>query len=219
METNTQSIKTPSFIEYLKSMGYDSDSIRSKPYRYGDNTFERIEIINNGRIIQAFVVMDEDRYGKTPRFPFYRVYNQRNEYDESVNPACFIAVHKEKAEEGWTIWGANDTRVPMKSSSLLDYDQAVERFNRRWDSIGNMELYKTIKNFAYICCGAIILYFVAHVLSINDFLFGVVIPLDMTVAYVLASVAFLLILPPIMPYIKSLTFKFKDTSVEIHQKK
>ena len=201
-------------------MGYDSDCIRSKPYRYGDNTFERIEIINNCRIIQAFVVMDEDRYGKTPKFPFYRIYNQSNKYEETVNPACFISVHNKKDGEGkWTIWDTKNTRLPRDSSAILDYDQAVERFNKRWDSIGNMELYKTIKNFAYICCGAIILYFVAHVLSINDFLFGVVIPWDMTVAYVLASVAFLLILPPIMPYIKSLTFKFKDTSVEIHQKK
>lgn len=220
MGTNTPSIKKTSFAEYLKSKGYDSDSIRPKQYRYGNNTFERIEITDNDRIIQAFVVMKEDQYNKTSKFPFYRVYNQRNKYGESVNPACFIAVHNENGDGGkWTIWDAKNTRLPRGSSTLLDYNKAVERFNKRWESPGNENLYKKLKVYTFIGLGFILLYFLAHILSINGFLWGFQIPLNTVVAYVLAAIAFLLILIPIMPYIRSLTFKFKDTSVEIHQKK
>ena len=96
--------------------------------------------------------------------------------------------------------------------TLLDYDQALTRFYKRWESPGNEVLYKTLRMLSYICLSMMVMYLVAYIISINDRLFGIIVPLDANILSLMAGVVILLLLPPIMPYIKSLTFK--DTRVD-----
>lgn len=207
---------TNRFIQFLKGKkNYPIESLSIGKYTYGDQGYPRVEVRNDNKdiIIQSFVIMTKEQHKNNPKFPFYRTYNQKNKYDNVVNPACFIAVDKSNDEnDDWEIWNAKDTKIPLYSPTLLDYQEALKRFYKRWERPGNEELYKTLRILTYVLLGALLAYLTAHLLSINDKLFGIAIPLDSTTLTILAGIAVLLILPPIMPYIKSLSFK--DTKVE-----
>ena len=201
------------FKNYLiDTKKYPVGVISYNTYAYGDDMYPRVEVKdNNGILIQSFVIMTEGQHSGTPKFPFYRSYNQKNKYGNVVNPACFIAVNKDAEQDNWIIYDASDTRLMRNIPTLLDYDQALTRFCKRWESPGNEVLYKTLRMLSYICLSIMVMYLVAYIISINDRLFGIIVPLDANVLSLMAGVI-LLILPPIMPYIKSLTFK--DTRVD-----
>ncbi len=197
------------FKKYLiDTKKYPVEVVSYNTYTYGDDMYPRVEVKdNNGILIQSFVIMTEVQHSGTPKFPFYRSYNQKNKYGNVVNPACFIAVNKDAGQVNWIIYDASDTRLLRNIPTLLDYDQALTRFYKRWESPGNEALYKTLRILSYICMSMMVVYLAAYILSINDRLFGIIVPLDANVLSLMAGVVILLLLPPIMPYIKSLTYK------------
>ena len=93
----------------------------------------------------------------------------------------------------------------MTSPTLLDYNKAKERFAKRFSYLGNDELRKTIKRLSIGLLCVVILYAIAHIMSINGFLGGLIIPLDATAISIFIILVCLLLIPPLIPYIRSLT--------------
>lgn len=200
------------FTEYLvNTCKYPSESIRTNIYKYDCNVYERVEIINDGAIIQAFVLMSPTHVEQIDKFPFYRTYYQRNEYGTIVTPACNVAVYI-KESDTWIIHSPKDLKHELTSPDLLNYDKAVDRFRKRFNQIGNEKLAHILIRTSIGAIIIIALYFIAYVLSENELLFGFVIPMNSYVVSIITILLILVIVPPLIPYIKSIGYK--DYGVE-----
>ena len=190
------------FAEHLQSMGYPADAIIKTKYRYDGKDFGRVEIMDGGFIIQAFVLMRKDSFPTSEKFPFYRTYGQRNTYGYLMPPACNVVTFDEKYNT-WHIHNASNLRVEITRASFLNYEEARKRFERRLDYFGNAELAKTIRCRAIVSIVVVLLYLVAHILSDNGLLGHFNLPFDATIMTAFIVVTVLLLLPPLIPYIRS----------------
>lgn len=196
------------FSKYLQEdCKYPFSAIRINKYKYNKVEHGRVEVCNDdGAIIQAFIVMSEKDIQAIEKFPFYRTYYQRNTYGYIVNPACNIAVHETK-DDSWHIYSANNARHEICNPEFLNYEKAVKRFKERFDYFGNKELAKEVKYISYISLAVILSYCFIHLLSVNGCFFGCIIPLNEGVVYIMIISIVLLLLPPLIPYIKSVSIK------------
>lgn len=192
------------FVEYLqKKCGYPESAIIKTIYRYDEKDYGRVEILEDELIIQAFVLLSEDHCRQLDKFPFYRTYSQRNTYGYLVSPACNVAVYDEKNGK-WHFYSPSNLRAELTSASLLNYDNAKERFEKRFNYLGNEKIWKTIKMLSMVLLCIIVLYVVAHVLSVNGCLGAFTLPLDATVVSIFVILMCLLLIPQLIPYIRSL---------------
>ena len=196
------------FAEYLKKeCGYPESSIITNTYRYERKVFDRVEVLDGEMIIQAFVLMSETQCEESEKFPFYRTYYfQRNDYGYVIPPACNVAVYDEKTKH-WDIHSSTDLRLELTSPDFLNYDCAVQRFKKRMYYPGSLKMWKKIRARALFSLIIMVLYITAHVLSLNGSLNGWDIPLNASVAGFFIVMIVLLLLPPLMPYIKSIAIK------------
>ena len=193
------------FAEYLReTCRYPESAIGKNTYRCGGKDYDRVEVMDGELIIQAFVLMSGQHCENLDKFPFHRTYYQRTVYGFIVNPACNVAVYDEEHNK-WHIHGTNNLRQELTSPTLLDYNKAKERFAKRFSYLGNDELRKTIKRLSIGLLCVVILYAIAHIMSINGFLGGLIIPLDATAISIFIILVCLLLIPPLIPYIRSLT--------------
>lgn len=193
------------FAEYLReTCRYPESSIGKNTYRYGGKDYDRVEVMDGELIIQAFVLMSGQECENLDKFPFHRTYYQRNVYGFLVNPACNVAVYDEEHDK-WHIHGTNNLRHELTSPTLLDYDKAKGRFAKRFSYLGNDELRKTVRRLSIGLLCVVILYVTAHILSINGLLGDFSIPLDATTVSIFIVLMCLLLIPPLIPYIRSLT--------------
>lgn len=196
-----------SFIKYLtEASKYPEGEIHHNTYKYNGKEYWRVEVFSGGRIIQAFVLMSKThcRNLEKQKFPFYRTYAQWNEYGYQTLPACNVAVYNDSTND-WEIHSASDLKHEITSPTFLNYEEAVKRFNKRWDFSGNRKFQKRVQLLSIICLIIFVLYIAAFILSANGLLPGVEIPLNAAVVSVLAIVALLLLIPPLIPYLKSIT--------------
>ncbi len=192
------------FVEYLqKNCGYPGSAIIKTTYRYDEKDYDRVEVMDNELIIQAFVLMSKNHCSDLVKFPFYRTYSQRNTYGYLVQPACNVAVYDE-SNDIWHIYSANNLRVELSNPSFLNYEKAKERFEKRFNYLGNYELWKRIKRMSIALLCIVVLYAIAHIMSINGLLGGLIIPLDATAISTFIILVCLLLIPPLIPYIRSL---------------
>ncbi|MBR6054066.1 MAG: hypothetical protein IKP46_01850 [Bacteroidales bacterium] len=205
------------FAEFLvKTCKYPETEIHTGTYKFSGREFDRVEVSSGGRIIQAFVLMNKEKCDKQEKhsFPFYRTYYQWNDSGYLTPPTCTVAVYREKTDE-WEIHSASDLRLEFTSPTFLNYKEAVKRFNKRWDYSGNMKLKKVIRCLSYSSLTFIGSYFITFILSSNGLLPGVVIPMDSAIVSVMAVMILLLILPALIPYIKS--FRINSVGLELNQ--
>ena len=206
------------FVEYLqKKCRYPGSAIIKTTYRYDGKEYDRVEILEDELIIQAFLLMSEDHCLQLDKFPFYRTYSQRNTYGYLVTPACNVAVYDEKNDK-WHFYSPSNLRVELTGASLLNYDKAKERFEHRFNYLGNEKIWTTIKRLSLVLLCIIVLYVVAHILSVNGYLGAFTIPLDATVVSIFVILVCLLIIPQLIPYIRSLNvgnvgIEIKDPSI------
>lgn len=202
------------FLAFLQTnCKYPTKSLRADTYKYDSHEYYRIEVLSGGYVIQAFVLMSDDRCQNLDKFPFYRAYNQRNDYGFLTPPACYIAVNNSNPDD-WSIHNSSDLRHELTSFTLMNYKAAVERFMNRLKFHGNKKLVKDV-TFSSLCALAVIvLYYAAHILSINGVLHRINIPFNGSVFSILTLIAILLILPPLIPYIK---FQYHELSLEVNQ--
>lgn len=195
------------FAEFLvNTCKYPIKEVHTNTYKYGGKEYGRVEVFSDGLIIQAFVLMSEThcRGMEKQKFPFYRTYAQWNNYGYLTPPACNVAVHNEVTDK-WDIHSASDLKHEITSEKFLVYKEAVKRFRERWEYHGNKELHSRVICRSAISITIVALYAAAYILSVNGTLSGVEIPLNAAVVSVLVIVVLLLFIPPLIPYLKSIT--------------
>ena len=214
MSTIMKADKKNAFITHLREKyKYPAKCLRDNIYKYDCQEYCRVEVLYGDYIIQAFVLMDDELCSNQDKFPFYRAYNQRNDYGFLTPPACYVAVKDSKTND-WAIHNSSDLKQEMTSPTLLDYSSAVERFKNRLQYLGNRKLAKRVVVASICALVFIVLYYAAHVLSINGILISILIPFDSHVFSLLTLIAILLILPPLVPYIK---IQYHGLSLEVNQ--
>lgn len=190
------------FVTYLKDeCKYPAEDIIQNTYRYDGKNYGRVEVLDGGFIIQAFVLMDKKDFPSSGKFPFYRTYTQRNTYGYLMPPACNVVSCDSKGK--WHIHSASNLRSEITRTGFLNYKEAANRFEKRLDYFGNAELAKRIKCRAICSIVAVLLYVVAHILSLNGVLGEAVLPLNTTIMTAFVAIIVLLLLPPLIPYIRS----------------
>ena len=194
------------FVDYLqKDCGYPENVVIKNVYRYDGKDYDRVEVLWGDLIIQAFVLMSKDHCLQLDKFPFYRTYSQQNEYGYLVQPACNVVVYEgNDTKYIWHIHNASNLRAEVTHPGFLNYEKAVNRYRRRFEYLGNKKLYDRIKMLSIILLAVFVLYVVAHILSVNGIMGNVSIPLDASIISTFIIVICLLLIPPLMPYIRSL---------------
>lgn len=195
------------FKEHLQdNCNYPDYEITSNTYKYDGKEYDRVEVQYKGYVIQAFILMSVEHCQVLDKFPFYRAYNQYNDFGYLTPPACNVAVYREDLEK-WEIHSSNDLRLELTSPDFLNYDSAVGRFNKRLDFAGNRKLKRIISILSKCYFVFVAIYFTSYALSINGLLCDITIPLNAEVVSLLILMIILLLLPPIIPYIKSIAIK------------
>ena len=192
---------------------YPKCAIRTNIYKYEGNEYGRVEVLSGDYIIQAFVLMSEEHCNKLDKFPFYRTYSQWNDSGKLTPPACNVAVYNDKTGK-WDIHSSSDLKHEITSPEFLNYKKACERFKARLQFVGNERLKKAVTWKSSISVVFVIAYIVTHILSINDSLFGYIIPMNTEMITILVLVVILLLLPQIIPYLK---VKYNGLSLELGQ--
>lgn len=196
-----------SFVKNLtEGCNYPREETHHNTYKYNGKEYWRIEVFSEGRIIQAFVLMSKTHceHLEKHKFPFYRTYAQWNDYGYLTPPACNVAVLNEDTNK-WEIHSASDLKHEITSTNFLNYEEAVKRFNKRWEYHGNREFQRRVMFRSIICIIIVALYIAAYICSVNGLLAGVEIPLNAAVVSVFVVVVLLLLIPPLIPYLKSIT--------------
>lgn len=201
------------FVGYLQRCGYPKESIRTNTYKYACKEYGRVEIVSDGYVIQAFVLMSEENCRSLDKFPFYRTYSQWNDKGKLTPPACNVAVNV-SGKDAWEIHSASDLRHEITDPDFLNYGKAIERFQYRLHFIGNERLTKIVRIMSVISLLCVILYVSAHILSINGAIGVVTIPMNADILSILILIVLLILLPPLIPYLK---LKWDGLSLEINQ--
>lgn len=190
------------FVKHLlEECKYPAEDIIRNIYRYDGKSYGRVEVLDGGFIIQAFVLMDKGTFPTSGSFPFHRTYTQRNIYGYLMPPACNVASCDENGK--WRIYSASNLRSEITRTGFLSYKEAVKRFEKRLEYFGHAELAKKIKCRAICSVIAILLYAAAHILSINGMFGETVIPLNSTILTAFVVIIVLLLLPPLIPYLRN----------------
>lgn len=198
------------FMDYLrKERNYPECKIRSNTYKYDGKEYGRVEVMSEEYVIQAFVLMSPEqcKIQDKHKFPFYRTYNQWSDSGYLTPPACNVAVYY---QDKWEIHSASDLKVELTSPNFLNYDAAVKRFNKRLGYVGNKKLRRVFKRLSIAYIIIVGLYIAAYAMSINGLLGDVKIPLNSEVIALLILIMVLLLLPPLIPYVKSITIRGLD---------
>lgn len=203
------------FVKYLhENCKYRKSNIRTNTYKYNGKEYWRVEVLSDGYVIQAFVLMSPTHCQEMDKFPFYRIYSQWNDSGYLTPPTCVVAVYIESTKE-WEIHNASDLRHEFTSTNFLNYNEAVKRFQKRLDYDGNMKLRKTIRCSSIIWLTIVFIYIIAHLLCANGIFPWLVIPLNDAVVGIIVIITVLILLPPLIPYVKS--FSIKGIGVELNQ--
>ena len=99
------------FVDFLHNKcKYPLESIRINTYKYDEKEYGRVEVLSNGYIIQAFVLMSVEHCRSMDKFPFYRTYSQWNNNGYLTPPSCNVAVFRPELEK-WEIHSSSDLRL------------------------------------------------------------------------------------------------------------
>lgn len=202
------------FVEYLqKDCGYRERNLRTNIYKYDGKEYGRVEVLSDGYVIQAFVLMSAEHCRSLDKFPFYRTYSQWNDCGRLTPPACNVVVYV-SGKDDWEIHSSSDLRHEITDLEFLNFEKAKDRFQKRLYFIGNEKLTKAVRIMSIISLSSVALYVCAHILSLNGFFRDVTIPLNSEILSILILIVILILLPPLVPYIK---IKWNGISLEVNQ--
>lgn len=197
-----------SFEKYLKASGrgYGNNSFISNyhnPKDSSDNWHPRFDIRANDKYIQSFLLICEQERLNKRKYPFYRSFEQQTSNGKDVKPACFVVVYGE--DKQWHIYGCNCLDYELKNDSVVNYTEAVKKFNKRWDAAAGkkeLRLLKILCWFFALCCFGCVVFSKALCIPIN------------TVVVISLLGAFLTIFPIFAPGIKAFTIGPSGISYE-----
>lgn len=169
-----------------------------------------VEIRNEENyVIQVFVLMRNYHRIRKQKYPtIWNSYHQnviKNCPD--VNPASFIVTQDEGGR--WHVYSAGDTSDQKDFDSIVNYEQACERFDARVAAsrkIGKMieKLTWTSWSFASL----LLVYLIAYIITNTNG--GLVFPLTSQMVLLCGLIIILILLPIVFPYIKSVSLNGID---------
>ena len=187
------------FIETLNNSDYKENFVINKyrnPKDEKDAWHYRFDIKDGEKIIQSFLLMSpiELKDVEKSKYPFYRVFKQNATKDSLVLPACFIVSKKDNGD--WGVYNCNCPEQELNFAVIFDYKKAVERFNKRWNSISSVEMLRKIR----VLCWAATCIIIA--LAILDLMFNL--GLNNYIP-VMVFILILVLFPIMLPYLTSVT--------------
>lgn len=198
------------FKQVLEERGYSGHYQRDNRYKLiRGHRFWFVEIRNEENyVVQVFVLMRNSYRTHNKRYPIWESYHQnviKNCPD--VNPAVFIATQDEGGK--WHVYSAGDTSDQKDFDSIVNYDQACERFDMRVSAskkIGKMIV--NLKWISWTIATFLLLYLIAYV--ITNMAGSLVFPLTSQMVLLTGLIIILLLLPIVFPYIKSVSLNGID---------
>lgn len=187
-----------SFHDYLTAHSYPEKNLEDIIIKSRQLTFHGVAVKNDaGQVIQAFALMGDDTRVKHRLYPFYRTRNW-GKGNGNVFPSCSVAT--QGADGTWTVYDAHDTSKE-RNEDYLDYNAAVKRFQNRVDAEPGRVFNRQTKVTCWVLAALLLVYFAARLLWPSLSL-----PLDTTTILLFALVSVLVLLPSLIPFLKSLSF-------------
>lgn len=196
-----------SFIAFLDAKNYKGKYFLNKyhsPKDHSDPYHYRIDVRDGEKTIQSFLIMTPSELLRTEKYPFYRAFKQNATKKDQVLPACFL-VSKENNGE-WFAFNCNCPEQRMSSDDVFDYDKALERFKKRWDSVSSVEMLRIVR---IICWTASAIFLI---LTILDYVLNLGL-LNCTMPLILILV--LILIPIFLPHITSATLSKNGIDVSL----
>lgn len=207
-------MKDHQYIEVFKTFLEERGYRNHYQVKYNDNgvcrlSYWYVDVMNTENdIIQVFVLMNESLRTRCNKYPIWESY----EYISSkigfrVYPAVFIATLEDNGK--WSAYSASNTSVAKDSDSIINYEKACERFDRRVEVIERYDkMVKTIKWISWSFAILLIIYLIAHI--ITSTLRGFPLPLTSQMVLLSGLIIILILLPIVFPYIKSVSLNGID---------
>lgn len=196
-----------SYIAFLDAKNYKGKYFINKYHcpkgKYGSYHY-RIDVRDGEKTIQSFLIMTPSELLRTEKYPFYRAFKQNATKKDQVLPACFL-VSKESNGE-WSAFNCNCPEQKMSSDDVFDYDKALERFKRRWDSVSSVEMLRIVR---VICWTSSAIFLI---LTILDYVLNLGL-LDYTMPLILILV--LILIPIFLPHITSATLSKNGIGINL----
>lgn len=198
------------FKQVLEERGYSGHYQRDNRYKLiRGHRFWFVEIRNEENyVVQVFVLMRNSYRTHNKRYPIWESYHQNViKKCPDVNPAVFIATQDEGGK--WHVYSAGDTSDQKDFDSIVNYDQACERFDMRVSAskkIGKMIV--NLKWISWTIATFLLLYLIAYV--ITNMAGSLVFPLTSQMVLLTGLIIILLLLPIVFPYIKSVSLNGID---------
>lgn len=191
---------TCDFRQFLISMGYNANNLEDIHIQSRQMDFSGVAVKDkpgeNGKYIQAFAIMSEAARSRHRLFPFYRTRTWKN--NGSLYPSCSIACKGDNGE--WKVYDAHNSGKE-RDSDYLDYDNALSRFKKRMDVEPAKELNARATITCWILAAIFSLYLIARIAFPS-----LALPLDGDIVMMSILVAVLILLPTLLPLIKSISF-------------
>lgn len=191
---------TCEFRQFLISKGYKASILEDIPIQSRQMDFSGVAVKDksgeDGKTIQAFALMSDAARRCHRLYPFYRTH--RWDKNGSLYPSCSIASMDEKGE--WKVYDAHNSALE-RNSDYLDYDNALSRFKKRMDVEPARELNARATITCWILAAIFSLYLIARI-AFPSF----TLPLDGDIVMMSILIAVLILLPTLLPLIKSISF-------------
>lgn len=191
---------TCEFRQFLISKGYNVDKLEDIPIQSRQMDFSGVAVKDkpgeDGKTIQAFALMSDAARCRHRLYPFYRTHPWKN--NGSLYPSCSIACKDDNGE--WKVYNAHNTTM-KRDSDYLDYDNALSRFKKRMDAAPARELNTRAKITCWILAAIFSLYLIARIAFPCRAL-----PLDRDIVTMSLLITVLILLPTLLPLIKSISF-------------
>lgn len=175
-------------VEHLTNEGYPQGVVRVSILELYGEEQHVVEVVDNGYVIQAFILASNEYRHKHARIPFYKTYTQTTASGLKIYPACAVAMYKNSQ---WYFYNASETIEPM-SEDFVNYKKAVDRFNNRLDVEQNPIEMRPFKIKSSIVVTSLLLYLSGHVIWKDT------IPLDANIVIILLASALFLLLPSLL---------------------
>lgn len=191
---------TCKFRQFLKSKGYKTDCLDDCHIKSRQMDFFGVTVKDRpgeeGKTIQAFALMSDAARSRHRLFPFYRTHPWKN--NGSIYPSCSIACMDDNGD--WKVYDAHNS-AKERDPDYLDYDNALSRFKKRMDAAPARELNARATITCWVLAAVFSFYLIARIAFPCLRL-----PLDRDIVTMSILIAILILLPTMLPLIKSISF-------------
>ena len=189
------------FCTFLTEKGYKEECLEEIPVQSRQLDFAGVAVKDksgkDGKVVQAFALMSNKARTLHHVYPFYRTHKWGKNNGDTF-PSCSIACQDEKGE--WKIYDARES-ARERTPEYLDFDGAVARFNKRIGAEPARELNKMVKTVCWSLATLFAIYLILRIVFPS-----IALPLDSDIILLFILISALILLPLLLPLVKSLSF-------------